>query len=77
MVLGFSNSGNVKSFNKDGSEVTGVKVFNKLKNREEEIDADLFVNAAGPWSANVAKMAGIDIEIMPTAGQWEFQAFSL
>jgi len=56
--VGFSNSGNVKSY-KDGSEVTGVKVFNKLKNREEEIDADLFVNAAGPWSANVAKMAAL------------------
>jgi len=75
MVLGFSNSGNVKSFNKDGSKVTGVKVFNKLKNREEEIDADLFVNAAGPWSANVAKMAGIDIEIMPTAGAMGVSGF--
>jgi len=67
----------VKSFNKDGSSVTGVKVFNKLKNREEEIDADLFVNAAGPWSANVAKMAGIDVEIMPTAGAMGVSDFQL
>jgi glycerol-3-phosphate dehydrogenase len=58
----------VKSLKKEGSTVTGVKVLNKIRNMMEEIDADLIVNAAGPWSGKIAQMAGVEVEIMPTAG---------
>jgi len=53
---------------KEGHDVKGVQVLNKVKNQTEEIKADITVNAAGPWAAKIAKMAGVDVEIMPTAG---------
>ena len=36
---------------------------------EESIQADIVVNAAGPWAAQVAKMAGIDLPITPKRRQ--------
>ena len=36
--------------------------------RETRIGADLVVNATGPWSEQVARMAGLDVPIRPSPG---------
>ena len=36
--------------------------------RDAEIHADLTVNATGPWSEQVATMAGVDVPIRPSPG---------
>ena len=36
--------------------------------REARIDADIVVNATGPWSEQVARMAGVDVPIQPSPG---------
>ncbi len=43
--------------------VTGVETA------EETLDADYMVNAAGPWAAKVAKLAGVDLPISPKRRQ--------
>jgi len=58
----------VVDFLKDGSTVEGIKVFNKIKNRTEVIKGEMIVNAAGPWSGKIASLAGVEVEVMPTAG---------
>ena len=51
----------------DGS-VSGAVVHDNVTNRDAEITADLVVNATGPWSEKVAKMAGVDVPIQPSPG---------
>ena len=52
------------------SEVTGIKLSDgsvsgvELENGEI-IDSPVVVNAAGPWAAEVGKMAGVDLPIFP------------
>ncbi|MGC9113005.1 FAD-dependent oxidoreductase [Acidilobus sp.] len=58
----------VVDFIKAGNRVEGVKVHNKVKDRIEEIRADLIVNAAGPWSTKLLSKAGIKMEMLPTLG---------
>jgi glycerol-3-phosphate dehydrogenase len=48
--------------------VTGVKVQNRRTGKSETIGADLVVNAAGPWAAEIAAKAGVKIPEVPTAG---------
>jgi sarcosine oxidase, subunit beta len=36
-----------------------------VRTKNEEIDARTVVNAAGPWAAEVAKLAGVDLPIEP------------
>jgi glycerol-3-phosphate dehydrogenase len=36
--------------------------------RETHIGADIVVNATGPWSEQVARMAGVDVPIRPSPG---------
>ncbi|MEN8222492.1 MAG: FAD-binding oxidoreductase [Acidobacteriota bacterium] len=52
------------------TEVTGIKISGgsvsgvELENGEI-IDAHVVVNAAGPWAAEVGRMAGVDLPIFP------------
>jgi len=55
-------------FLKNGSEIEGIRVFNKIKNRTEVLKGEIIINAAGPWAGEIAKLAGVEVEIMPTAG---------
>jgi len=57
------------------TEVTGidgdkrrVQVRNRRAGKVETLGADLIVNAAGPWAAKIAAMAGAPLEVEPSAG---------
>jgi glycerol-3-phosphate dehydrogenase len=48
--------------------VSGVAVHDHVTERDAEIHADLVVNATGPWSEKVARLAGVDVPIRPSPG---------
>jgi sarcosine oxidase subunit beta len=49
----------VTAISRASGRVTGVHT------KDEEIGALIVVNAAGPWAAHVAKLAGVDLPIQP------------
>jgi glycerol-3-phosphate dehydrogenase len=51
-----------------GGAVQGVAYHDRVSGRDGEIRADLVVNATGPWSEQVATMAGVDVPIRPSPG---------
>jgi glycerol-3-phosphate dehydrogenase len=51
----------------DGA-VTGALVRDHVTGTEGEIAADVVVNATGPWSGSIARMAGVDVPIVPSPG---------
>jgi glycerol-3-phosphate dehydrogenase len=48
--------------------VGGAEVRDHVTGREAEIRADVTINATGPWSEQVANMAGVDVPIRPSPG---------
>ena len=68
------NGGTVRSFcevtgidSSDG-RVTGLTVYDYRTRSEERHEADVVINAAGPWGGQVAACAGIDLPITPAPG---------
>ena len=51
-----------------GRTVTGALVRDHVTETESEVHADLVVNATGPWSEQVARMAGVDVPITLSPG---------
>ena len=51
-----------------GRTVAGVQVRDHRRRRDFTIGADLVVNAAGPWAEHVARMAGVDVPVVPSPG---------
>ena len=51
-----------------GSTVEGAIVRDRRTGRRHPVDADMVVNATGPWADRLAAMAGLDVPIVPTAG---------
>ncbi len=51
-----------------GKAVAGVRVRDHRTGQERDIDADLVVNAAGPWAEHIAAMADVDVPVQPTPG---------
>ncbi len=51
-----------------GRTVAGVQVRDHRRGRDFTIAADLVVNAAGPWAEHVARMAGVDVPVVPSPG---------
>lgn len=51
-----------------GGNVSGARVRDLVTGREMRLGADLVVNATGPWSEQVARMAGADVPIRPSPG---------
>jgi glycerol-3-phosphate dehydrogenase len=51
-----------------GSTVTGAHVRDVVTGRTTRIGADIVVNATGPWSEQIARMAGVDVPIRPSPG---------
>jgi len=51
-----------------GRTVTGVLARDLVTERDYELTADLVVNAAGPWSGQVARLAGIDVPMRLSPG---------
>lgn len=51
-----------------GGLVSGALVHDHITSRNDEIHADLVVNATGPWSEKIAAMAGVEVPIRPSPG---------
>lgn len=58
----------VVGLEQSGSTVSGVRVWNRIRHKEEVIGCDLVVNAAGPWAGRIAQMAGVSVPVVPTPG---------
>lgn len=58
----------VISINRNSNNIKSIRIKDYNKNKEEELSADLFINATGPWASNIAKMANINIDITPSPG---------
>jgi glycerol-3-phosphate dehydrogenase len=51
-----------------GKTVEGAIVRDRRNGERRTIEADIVVNATGPWAGRIAAMAGVDVPIVPTAG---------
>ena len=45
-----------------------VEAYDRLRGGQLTLHGEAVVNAAGPWAAEVARRAGVEAEVMPTAG---------
>jgi glycerol-3-phosphate dehydrogenase len=50
------------------STVEGAIVHDRRTGRRSRVEADMVINATGPWADRVAAMAGLDVPVVPTAG---------
>jgi glycerol-3-phosphate dehydrogenase len=48
--------------------VSGAMLHDHVTGKSGEVNADIVVNATGPWSEKVAAMAGVDVPIRPSPG---------
>lgn len=48
--------------------VSGAVVHDHVTDRDGEIHADVVVNATGPWSEQIARMADVEVPIQPSPG---------
>jgi glycerol-3-phosphate dehydrogenase/anaerobic glycerol-3-phosphate dehydrogenase len=53
---------------RDGGRVSGARVRDRLTGDEWRIEADLVMNATGPWAPKVARMAGVEVRLRPAKG---------
>ena len=51
-----------------GSAVEGAIVRDRRSGQRHVVEAEMVVNATGPWADRVAAMAGLDVPVVPTAG---------
>ena len=51
-----------------GRDVRGVRVLDTIDARAFDIEADLVVNASGPWAGRVAEMADVQVAMRPGKG---------
>jgi glycerol-3-phosphate dehydrogenase len=51
-----------------GSSVEGVIACDRMTGGRFPIEADVVINAGGPWAGRIAAMAGVDVPVVPTAG---------
>jgi glycerol-3-phosphate dehydrogenase len=58
----------VQSLNLNGRHVTGAHVRDLRSGRTKTLTADLAVNAAGPWSGQIAEFAGVKVPVRPGPG---------
>lgn len=58
----------VVSILKQGDTVTGARVTDHTSGQEYDIGADIVINAAGPWSGQIADMVGVEVPIKPSPG---------
>lgn len=52
----------------ENGAVTGAVVRDHIGGGESRIPADIVVNATGPWSESIARMAGVEVPIQPSPG---------
>jgi glycerol-3-phosphate dehydrogenase len=53
---------------RSGRDVQGVRVFDTLAARTFDIEANLVINATGPWAARTAQMADVQVAMRPGKG---------
>lgn len=53
---------------REGNTVTGVRVKDHIEGRIYEVRSEVVINAGGPWAGKIAKMAGVNVPIIPTPG---------
>ena len=58
----------VVELQRDGRDVTGVRCFDLLDSRSFDIEAELVINATGPWAGRVAEMADLQVAMRPGKG---------
>jgi glycerol-3-phosphate dehydrogenase len=51
-----------------GSSVEGAVVRDRRTGQRRRVEADVVVNATGPWAGGLAALAGVDVPVVPTAG---------
>lgn len=56
-----------------GFEVASDRIVSVRTSHGDEISSSVVVNAAGPWAAEIAGMAGVELEISP----WHSQIFHI
>jgi glycerol-3-phosphate dehydrogenase len=59
---------NVEGLLTHAGTVTGAAVRDRVTGIDAEIHADVVVNATGPWSEQIARMAGVTVPIQPSPG---------
>ena len=52
----------------EGGLIRAVRFWDRTKDREVEVEAELVINAAGAWSGLVAGMAGVELDILYSKG---------
>jgi len=69
------NGAEIRTYNevigllKEGRRIVGAKVFNKIDNSVYEVEADVTVVTAGPWSEKIMCMANVqNVKMVLTAG---------
>ena len=64
------NHTELKSFIFNDDKITGIKTYNHINNKEEEIYARYFINATGVFSDHIRKMADKNIKniVRPSSG---------
>lgn len=55
-------------FELKGDKIERAVIKDKVKGDLIKIEADVYVNTAGPWSGEVAEKAGVNVSVLPTAG---------
>lgn len=58
----------VVGFSIRNSRIVSTTLFNSQTGKENQIEADIIVNAAGAWAGQVAKLAGVNINILYSKG---------
>jgi glycerol-3-phosphate dehydrogenase len=51
-----------------GGRVAGARVRDRLSGDEWHIEADLVMNATGPWAPKLAALAGVEVRLRPAKG---------
>lgn len=52
----------------ESNDLLSIDAIDTLSGRKVELRAKVVINAAGPWAHKVANAAGVNVELMPTAG---------
>ena len=55
-------------FHQADGMLTGVRIFDHQTHREYDVKGDIIVNAAGAWSENICRLAGIQLPLQPGPG---------
>ena len=58
----------VVAIHRAGNAVTAVTLRDNLTREQKRVDAGVVINAAGIWSTLVAKLAGVELKMLPARG---------